>query len=179
MELISGIVLAVVVLAIAVYLIKELFGDKLGAVVTEYKQKPVRSPNHHLVGSVGTVISVPRGEEEFLRVRIGIERWNARASADQPLSMGATVRVTAVDGLVLHVEEKAPDAIKEQKQEVTATSDAAAAIAATVADRAAAGEAADARAAAAAPGTNPPARTQSSERAAEDTEATAPQPRTP
>jgi membrane protein implicated in regulation of membrane protease activity len=117
MELLSGIVLTIVILGIAVYLAKEVLGEKTTAMIAEYKRKPLRTPNHHLVGSTGTVISEPQKEGEHMRVRIGIERWNARAAAGDAgaVPVGTTVRVTAVEGLVLQVEPDASAAEAETR----------------------------------------------------------------
>jgi membrane-bound ClpP family serine protease len=56
----------------------------------------------NLVGALGTVSSelAPEGW-----VRIGAERWRARVAREHaPLAVGASVRVTAVEGLLLRVE---------------------------------------------------------------------------
>ncbi|MFI5214974.1 MAG: NfeD family protein [Candidatus Limnocylindria bacterium] len=56
----------------------------------------------NLIGAVGTVSAAldPEGW-----VRIGAERWRARVASEQaPLPVGAMVRVTKVEGLLLRVE---------------------------------------------------------------------------
>ncbi|HEY8153440.1 MAG TPA: NfeD family protein [Myxococcota bacterium] len=56
----------------------------------------------NLIGAVGSVSAAldPEGW-----VRIGAERWRARVASEQaPLPVGAMVRVTKVEGLLLRVE---------------------------------------------------------------------------
>ena len=63
------------------------------------------SPGSRLVGAIGIVTRRldPRGN-----VRIGSELWSARISAGSPpVEPGARVCVKAVEGLTLHVEERA------------------------------------------------------------------------
>jgi membrane-bound ClpP family serine protease len=56
----------------------------------------------NLLGALGTV-SAELAPEGW--VRIGAERWRARAAREHaPLAVGAAVRVTAVEGLLLRVE---------------------------------------------------------------------------
>jgi membrane-bound ClpP family serine protease len=56
----------------------------------------------NLIGALGTV-SADLDPEGW--IRIGSERWRARVSRDHsPVPIGAAVRVTAVEGLLLRVE---------------------------------------------------------------------------
>jgi membrane-bound ClpP family serine protease len=56
----------------------------------------------NLIGALGTV-SAPLDPEGW--IRIGSERWRARVSREHvPVPVGAAVRVTAVEGLLLRVE---------------------------------------------------------------------------
>jgi membrane-bound ClpP family serine protease len=56
----------------------------------------------NLIGAVG-IVSADLDPEGW--IQIGPERWRARVAREQaPLPAGASVRVTAVDGLLLRVE---------------------------------------------------------------------------
>ena len=56
----------------------------------------------NLIGALG-IVSADLDPEGW--VRIGAERWRARVSREHaPVPAGSTVRVTAVDGLLLRVE---------------------------------------------------------------------------
>lgn len=105
LNLLSGLLLTAVVLFGLGYLIKELVGDRMARWVAEYSAKPSMDPNSQLIGAIGRVVD-DAGDGE-LSVRVGIERWNARLAAanGRPLPAGTPVKVTAVHGLVLVVEE--------------------------------------------------------------------------
>ena len=78
----------------------------LTAFVMRARRRPVVTGREQMIGSTGPVLDW-RGVEG--RVRVHGEWWNARSTA--PLRPGQQVRVTAIDGLTLHVE---PD---EQRRE--------------------------------------------------------------
>jgi membrane protein implicated in regulation of membrane protease activity len=107
MDLLSGILLTGVVLFVVVLLIKELFGESAASLLASHPEKPFKPVSERLIGAVGKVVDNTESDDGLIKVRIGIERWNARLnSADgRPLPVGAEVRVTAVNGLVLDVEE--------------------------------------------------------------------------
>lgn len=68
------------------------------------RHRTVVSGAHTLTGTAGVVL---RSHNGLLQVRVHGEIWNARAHT--PLHSGDQVRVTAVEGLTLHVEkEEAP-----------------------------------------------------------------------
>ena len=109
MDFVSGLLLAAVVLFIIGFFIRETVGDGLVNVFKARREAPVRAVNEYLVGATGTVVEHVDDDTAPLKVRIGIERWNARASTedDGPLEVGAEVEVTAVSGLVLTVVPRA------------------------------------------------------------------------
>ena len=78
----------------------------LTAFVMRARRRPVVAGREQMIDSTGPVLDW-RGVEG--RVRVRGESWNARSTA--PLRPGQQVRVTAIDGLTLHVE---PD---EQRRE--------------------------------------------------------------
>ncbi len=78
----------------------------LTAFVMRSRRRPVVAGREQMIDSTGPVLDW-RGVEG--RVRVRGELWNARSTA--PLNPGQQVRVTAIDGLTLHVE---PD---EQRRE--------------------------------------------------------------
>ena len=105
MELFSGLLLTVVVLAILAYVARELIADDAGGGIGKYvgDSPPADAP---MLGKHGTVLD---NTGEHLRVRIEGERWSANPVAGTELPVGAPVRVTAVDGLVLEVEQVAAE----------------------------------------------------------------------
>ena len=108
MDLLSGLLLAGVVLWILTIVIRELFDESISAGLTRYFRSAAHPVEDRLVGSIGKIIEVSEEGDSPLRVRIGIEIWNARLRAsDQTPSVGTEIRVTAVDGTVLDVEEYA------------------------------------------------------------------------
>ena len=110
MDLLSGILLAAVTLFAVGFLIKETIGDKLVAMLKERPERtPPKAVNEYLIGSAGTIVENTGGDDAPMKVKIGIERWNAKpASADNDsLQVGTEIEVTAIDGLVLIVTARA------------------------------------------------------------------------
>lgn len=101
MELFSGLLLTLVVLTILAYVARELItGDSGGALKKYLGDSPaVETP---MLGKRGVVENY---KGELMRVRIEGERWSANPIADMVLPSGTPVRVTAVSGLVLDVEQ--------------------------------------------------------------------------
>ena len=106
MDLISGLLLTAVVVAILYVLIKELVGDRMTETLAKQSQAP-KSVEESLIGTVARVVENRDEDSSLIKVRIGIERWSARLAPahDQELAIGTEVRVTGVDGRVLEVEE--------------------------------------------------------------------------
>jgi membrane protein implicated in regulation of membrane protease activity len=103
-DLIGGLLLTAVLLLGVGYLIKEIFGPSLAGLLAKRSAQPPADPNRHLIGAIGRVTDT--GEQGGdLRVRVGIERWNARlaSSDDVALAVGAEVEVKGVHGRVLEV----------------------------------------------------------------------------
>ena len=109
MDVLSGLLLTGIVLWIMTIVIRELFDESISAGLTRYFRSAPHPVEDTLVGSIGKIIEVSGEGDSALRIRIGIEIWNARLrSSGQTPAVGAEVRVTAVDGTVLDVEEYAP-----------------------------------------------------------------------
>lgn len=104
----SGILLVCVVLGIAGFLINEAAGDKAGAWLRRYKEQSSTEPQDSLVGNVGRVIAND-DDAEFTKVRVGMERWNARSDGGEKLAVGDEVEVLAINGLVLDVKVHASE----------------------------------------------------------------------
>lgn len=106
LDLLSGLILAAVVLFGMGYVAKQLLGDSVEKFLVEYRKEPTPHADRHLVGAVGRVVD--DGERSGrMRVRVGMESWNARLRAsDGVLPVGTEVEIKAVDGRVLEVEAK-------------------------------------------------------------------------
>lgn len=105
MEVLSGILLTCVVLGIAGYLLREFLGEEAGAVFRKYAQAEPEDIEDPLVGETGQIIEYEEGAE-LMKVRIRGERWSANLIDGRGLAPGTPVRVTAVNGLMLDVEER-------------------------------------------------------------------------
>ena len=109
MDLLSGLLLTGVVLWIIYIVVRQLFDEKISSGLTQYFRMSPNPVQDNLVGSIGKVVDVSDDKIDILRVRIGIELWSAKLqAADQPqLPIGAEVKVIAVNGMILDVEEHA------------------------------------------------------------------------
>ncbi len=109
MDILSGLLLTGVVLWIIYLVIREMFDESISNGLTRYFRTSPNPVEDNLVGSIGKVIDVSDDKIDILRVRIGIELWSAKLqAADQPqLPIGAEVKVIAVNGMILDVEEHA------------------------------------------------------------------------
>lgn len=103
MELFSGLLLTLVVLAIVGFVARELITEDSGGALRKYLGDSPAA-DAPMLGKRGIV---ENNTGELLRVRIEGERWSANPIADTILPAGTPVRVTAVNGLVLDVEEVA------------------------------------------------------------------------
>ena len=103
MELFSGLLLTLVVLAIVGFVARELITEDSGGALKKYLGDSPAA-DAPMLGKRGIV---ENNTGELLRVRIEGERWSANPIADTVLPSGTPVRVTAVNGLVLDVEEVA------------------------------------------------------------------------
>lgn len=105
MDLLSGLLLAAVVLVILGLFIRELVADRLAAGFKDRRERPAKAVNEYLVGATGTVVEHADNENAPLKIRIGIERWSATTATDNDHApeVGSEVEVTAVNGLVLTV----------------------------------------------------------------------------
>lgn len=111
MDLLSGLLLAAVVLVTLGLFIRELVADRLASGFKDRRERPANAVNEYLVGATGTIVEHAGDENAPLKVRIGIERWNATTAADSndAPEVGAEVEVTAVNGLVLTVVPRAAE----------------------------------------------------------------------
>ena len=109
MDLLTGFLLTGVVIWIGYIVIRALFDEPITAVSARYFRSAENPVESSLIGSIGKVVNIDSGEDDHFKVRIGIELWSAKLvseDAQQP-SVGADVRVTAVNGMLLDVEEHA------------------------------------------------------------------------
>ncbi len=109
MDLLSGLLLTGVVLWIVYYVVRGLFDETISSGLARYFRTSSNPVESYLVGSIGKVVGISDDSVDLLRVRIGIEFWSARLQAAdrRQLSVGTEVKVTAVNGLILDVEEHA------------------------------------------------------------------------
>lgn len=128
MELFSGLLLTLVVLAILGFVARELISDDGGGVVRNSPGESMRgylggstATDSPMLGRRGTVLD---GAGDRLRVRIEGERWRANPVAGAVLPAGTPIRVIAVNGLVLEVE---PIAVEGDGEETPAMKGSAAA----------------------------------------------------
>ena len=104
MEVLSGILLTGVILGIIGYLLREALGGQAGETIRRYAETSPEAINDNMVGEIAQVVDFKDGAEH-MKVRIRGERWNANLIGGRGLAVGAEVRVMAVNGLVLDVEE--------------------------------------------------------------------------
>jgi membrane protein implicated in regulation of membrane protease activity len=116
LDFLSGLLLTTVVLAMIAYIVKELAADRAGDLkkaqrflsdtLTKYVGNEAKPVNDHLIGSIGKVVAHSDVRARPMRVRLGLEFWSARTDRTEgrPLPVGASVKVTAVDGPILVVE---------------------------------------------------------------------------
>lgn len=100
MELFSGLLLTLVVLAILGFVARELIADDTGGSIGK-RLHGSSSNEDPMLGKRGTIVN---NAGELLRVRIEGERWSANPVAGAVLPTGAPIRVVAVNGLILDVE---------------------------------------------------------------------------
>jgi membrane protein implicated in regulation of membrane protease activity len=116
LNFLSGLLLITVVLAMVVFVAKEILDNRVSddrrsirKSLRFWPRASGREPeplNNHLIGLVGKVISHSGDTARPMMVRVHPELWPARqeSTAVAPLPVGCVVRVAAVDGSVLVVE---------------------------------------------------------------------------
>lgn len=120
MDRLSGVLLLGVVALILFFLVKEIFWKRTTGLIAKYAADDAKPVNTHLIGTTGTVIEPGRGESsDVMKVRIGMERWNAQLAADrsQLLPVGTEIKVLAVSGPMLEVEEHPGESIARDNEE--------------------------------------------------------------
>ena len=109
MDLLTGLLLTGVVIWIGFIVIRELLDETISDGLARYFRSAENPVHDSLVGSIGRVVDVSAESNDELKVRIGIELWSAKlAAAGRQLSVGTNVKVTAVNGVILDVEEHVP-----------------------------------------------------------------------
>jgi membrane protein implicated in regulation of membrane protease activity len=111
MDLLTGLLLTGVIIWIGYIVVRELFDESISEGLAKYFRRSENPVHDSLVGSIGKVVEISEGDGDQLKVRIGIELWNARLSGEgqQQLVAGTGVKVTAVNGMLLDVEAHGPD----------------------------------------------------------------------
>lgn len=101
MELFSGLLLTLVVIGIIGFVARELISADDGRAIKKYlgDSSAVDAP---MLGKRGTVLD---NTGELLSIRIEGEHWSANPQAGAAFPIGTPIRVTAVNGLVLEVEQ--------------------------------------------------------------------------
>jgi len=107
MDLLSGLLLVAVVGWILYIAVRALFEERIGQATSRYFRSATNPVEENLIGTVGEVIENTTDKGDALRVRIGIELWSAKlvSTATPSLPIGTQVRVLAINGMVLDVEE--------------------------------------------------------------------------
>ncbi|MFL2546685.1 MAG: NfeD family protein [Candidatus Rariloculaceae bacterium] len=108
MDLLTGLVLTGVVIWIVTIVVRALFDESITEALARYFRSAENPVESSLIGSIGKVVDA--GDDDQMKVRIGIELWSARLVPDSAiqLSAGTEVKVTAVNGMLLDVEEQLP-----------------------------------------------------------------------
>lgn len=116
LEFLSGFALVAVTLGILVYIVKEFFDIRAGDLknVRQYfvkafagtQSREAKPVNSHLIGVIGKVTAHSGDSDRPMRVRLNLESWPARSGSttEELAPVGASVKVTEVDGPVLVVE---------------------------------------------------------------------------
>ena len=104
MEIFSGLLLTAVVLGIVVVLAREVVGERSRAAFQKVSPEVAVDATSSMIGGVGQVIESREGADH-MKIRVAGERWSANLVDGRGLPVGTEVRVVAVNGLVLDVEE--------------------------------------------------------------------------
>jgi membrane protein implicated in regulation of membrane protease activity len=106
LDIITGLLLLGVVLALLYVVTRVLLWRHVTALFSRVAADENKPVNSHLVGTTGQLLAAGDGlPEGRVRVRIGMERWDAIWSGDAPdaPAPGSDVRVVAIDGMTLLV----------------------------------------------------------------------------
>lgn len=105
-DIATGLLLLGVVAALVYVVTRVLLWPHIGPLFSRVAADENKPVNAHLVGASGQLVAAGAGVPEGrLRVRIGMERWDATWSGDAPDTQapGTQVRVVAVDGMTVHL----------------------------------------------------------------------------
>jgi len=120
LDFVSGLLLAMLTLAVLAYAAKQLLGDyfirlekpkeQVAEALAKHLGGEAKPVNDHLIGSTGKVIAISDDSTAPMRVRLALEIWPARLASAKTtqLSVGTAIKVTYVDGPVLIVESTDP-----------------------------------------------------------------------
>ena len=114
MEIVSGILLACVVLGIAGFLVNEAVGDKVGAALRRSAQSSPSESQNSLLGQLARVIAND-DDADYARVRVGTEGWNAISKDGEKLLVDTEVKIVGVNGFVLDVEVHVEEHVEEHE----------------------------------------------------------------
>ncbi len=113
LDIITGVLLLGVVLALLYVVTRVLLWRHITALFSRVAADENKPVNSHLVGTTGQLLATGDGSPDSrIRVRIGMERWDAIWSGDAPdaPATGSDIRVVAVDGMTLLVVPADSDA---------------------------------------------------------------------
>jgi membrane protein implicated in regulation of membrane protease activity len=121
LDFLSGLLLAAVAIAVLVYAITQIIGDRVdltgqktrvSSAIAQHLANDAKPVNDHLIGEEGKVIARSDGDVHPMKVRLALEIWPARRTSPDAaaLPVDTPVRVVAVDGDALVVEPEASDA---------------------------------------------------------------------
>jgi membrane protein implicated in regulation of membrane protease activity len=119
LDVITGLLLLIVVAALLYVIIRVLLWRHIAALFSRVAADENKPVNSHLIGTTGQLLAVVDGSPDSrIRVRIGMERWDAIWSGDVPdaLAVGSEVRIVAVDGMTLLVVPAESDTPARQQQ---------------------------------------------------------------
>lgn len=123
LQFLSGLLLVIVAFGALAYLVKEFFDIRasnlqhirhyLAEAFERRASREAKPINGHLIGVAGEVTAHSGDRDRPMRVRLNLESWPARlrSTASNLVPVGASVKVTEVDGPVLIVE--AADDVQE------------------------------------------------------------------
>ena len=107
MDLLSGLLLVAVIAWILYIVARELLDERINQATSRYFRSASNPVEENLIGTAGEVIENTTGNGDQFRVRIGMELWSAKlmSTTNSSVQIGTRVKVIAINGMVLDVEE--------------------------------------------------------------------------